>query len=70
MDVDYVIVDTAGRLHTQKNLMSELEKVVRVIRKQIPDAPHETLQVLDATTGQNAIRQAAEFTRDRRRHAA
>lgn len=62
-DVDYVIVDTAGRLHTQKNLMSELEKVVRVIRKQIPDAPHETLQVLDATTGQNAIRQAAEFTK-------
>ncbi len=61
--VDYVIVDTAGRLHTQKNLMSELEKVVRVIRKQIPDAPHETLQVLDATTGQNAIRQAAEFTK-------
>lgn len=60
--VDYVIVDTAGRLHTQKNLMNELAKVARVIEKQVPDAPHEVLQVLDATTGQNAIRQAAEFT--------
>ncbi len=61
--VDYLILDTAGRLHTQRNLMDELGKVVRVIRKQIPEAPHETLQVLDATTGQNAIRQAAEFTK-------
>ncbi|MHC5063997.1 MAG: signal recognition particle-docking protein FtsY [Planctomycetota bacterium] len=60
--VDYLILDTAGRLHTQKNLMAELAKVVRVLRKQIPDAPHETLQVLDATTGQNAIRQAKEFS--------
>ncbi len=59
--VDYLILDTAGRLHTQKNLMAELEKVVRVVKKQIPDAPHETLLVLDATTGQNAIRQACEF---------
>jgi len=59
---DYLIVDTAGRLHTQKNLMRELEKIVSVIRKRIPDAPHETLLVLDATTGQNAIRQAAEFS--------
>jgi fused signal recognition particle receptor len=61
--VDYVIVDTAGRLHTQKNLMDELGKVVRVIKKQIPDAPHETLLVLDATTGQNVIRQAHEFAK-------
>ena len=60
--VDYLILDTAGRLHTQKNLMEELRKIVRVIKKQIPDAPHETLLVLDATTGQNAIRQAQEFT--------
>lgn len=62
-DVDYLILDTAGRLHTQKNLMEELRKIVRVVRKQVPDAPHETLLVLDATTGQNAIRQAEEFTR-------
>ncbi|HLQ38198.1 MAG TPA: signal recognition particle-docking protein FtsY, partial [Planctomycetota bacterium] len=61
--VDYLVLDTAGRLHTQKNLMAELEKVVRVVRKQLPTAPHETLLVLDATTGQNAIRQASEFTR-------
>ena len=60
-NVDWLIVDTAGRLHTQKNLMRELEKIVSVIRKQIPDAPHETLLVLDSTTGQNAIRQASEF---------
>ncbi|MCA8967684.1 MAG: signal recognition particle-docking protein FtsY, partial [Planctomycetes bacterium] len=61
--VDYLILDTAGRLHTQKNLMTELEKIVRVVRKQVPDAPHETLLVLDGTTGQNAIRQAAEFAK-------
>jgi fused signal recognition particle receptor len=61
--VDYLVLDTAGRLHTQKNLMAELEKVVRVVKKQLPDAPHETLLVLDATTGQNAIRQASEFAR-------
>lgn len=59
--VDYLILDTAGRLHTQKNLMEELKKVVRVVQKQLPEAPHETLLVLDATTGQNAIRQASEF---------
>jgi fused signal recognition particle receptor len=62
-DVDYLILDTAGRLHTQKNLMTELEKIVRVVKKQLPDAPHETLLVLDGTTGQNAIRQASEFAR-------
>jgi fused signal recognition particle receptor len=61
--VDYLILDTAGRLHTQKNLMTELEKVVRVVKKVLPSAPHETLLVLDATTGQNAIRQASEFSK-------
>ncbi|MGC6489207.1 MAG: signal recognition particle-docking protein FtsY [Planctomycetota bacterium] len=61
--VDYLILDTAGRLHTQKNLMTELEKIVRVVQKQLPDAPHETLLVLDGTTGQNAIRQAGEFAK-------
>ena len=60
-DYDVVICDTAGRLHTKKNLMEELKKMVRVIRKLIPDAPHEILLVLDATTGQNAIFQAREF---------
>ncbi|HET8593450.1 MAG TPA: signal recognition particle-docking protein FtsY [Solirubrobacterales bacterium] len=58
---DVVICDTAGRLHTHGNLMEELAKVRRVIGKQIPDAPHETLVVIDATTGQNGIRQAQEF---------
>ncbi len=58
---DVVIIDTAGRLHTQVNLMRELEKVRRVIEKQMPGAPHETLLVLDATTGQNGLRQAQEF---------
>ena len=62
-EVDYLILDTAGRLHTQKNLMTELEKIVRVVKKQLPDAPHETLLVLDGTTGQNAIRQASEFAK-------
>jgi len=61
--VDYLVLDTAGRLHTQKNLMGELEKIVRVVKKQLPDAPHETLLVIDATTGQNAIRQASEFAK-------
>ena len=60
-DYDVVICDTAGRLHTKKNLMEELKKMVRVIRKLIPDAPHEVLLVLDATTGQNAIFQTREF---------
>jgi fused signal recognition particle receptor len=60
---DVVIVDTAGRLHTQSHLMRELEKIYRVVTKQIEGAPHEVLLVLDATTGQNAITQAEEFTR-------
>jgi len=59
---DVVIVDTAGRLHTQGNLMDELTKVRRVIQKQIPDAPHETLISIDATTGQNGLRQAKVFS--------
>jgi fused signal recognition particle receptor len=59
---DVVIVDTAGRLHTQANLMEELAKVRRVIQKQIPDAPHETLISIDATTGQNGLRQAKIFS--------
>ena len=58
---DVVIVDTAGRLHTQTNLMEELAKVRRVIAKQMPDAPHETLMTVDATTGQNGVRQAKLF---------
>jgi fused signal recognition particle receptor len=58
---DYLIVDTAGRLHTQAHLMRELEKINRVVSKQIPGAPHEVLLVLDATTGQNAIAQAENF---------
>src|SRR5690606_3088142 len=58
---DYVVIDTAGRLHTQTNLMQELEKIRRVVKKAIPDAPHETLLVIDATNGQNAIRQAEQF---------
>jgi fused signal recognition particle receptor len=59
---DVVIIDTAGRLHTQSNLMAELEKVRRVIARVMPDAPHETLLVLDATTGQNGLAQAKAFT--------
>ncbi|CVK17695.1 signal recognition particle-docking protein FtsY [Sporomusa sphaeroides] len=58
---DMVIIDTAGRLHTKSNLMEELKKINRVIAKEIADAPHETLLVLDATTGQNAINQAKLF---------
>ncbi len=58
---DVVIIDTAGRLHTQHNLMEELTKVRRVITKQMPDAPHETLMTVDATTGQNGVRQAKLF---------
>jgi fused signal recognition particle receptor len=60
---DVVICDTAGRLHTHGNLMEELAKVRRVIAKQLPDAPHETLVVIDATTGQNGVRQAQEFAK-------
>jgi fused signal recognition particle receptor len=59
---DVVIVDTAGRLHTQANLMDELAKVRRVIAKQLPEAPHETLISIDATTGQNGLRQAKIFS--------
>jgi len=59
---DVVIVDTAGRLHTQQNLMAELEKIRRVVAKQIAGSPHEVLLVLDATTGQNAVQQARLFT--------
>jgi fused signal recognition particle receptor len=59
---EVVIIDTAGRLHTQENLMAELEKVRRVIGKQIPEAPHETLLTVDATTGQNGLRQARMFS--------
>lgn len=58
---DFLIVDTAGRLHTQAHLMRELEKIHRVVSKQIPGAPHEVLLVLDATSGQNAITQAEQF---------
>ena len=61
-NADVVIVDTAGRLQTQKNLMEELGKIRRVIAKRIPDAPHESLLVLDATTGQNGISQARNFS--------
>ena len=60
-NVDVVIVDTAGRLHTSGGLMDELKKIDRVIRKRIPDAPHETLLVLDGTIGQNAVAQARTF---------
>ncbi|MGC9220402.1 MAG: signal recognition particle-docking protein FtsY [Solirubrobacteraceae bacterium] len=59
---DVVIVDTAGRLHTQDDLMAELAKIRRVIAKQIPEAPHETLLTVDATTGQNGLRQAQLFS--------
>jgi fused signal recognition particle receptor len=58
---DYLFVDTAGRLHTKHNLMLELQKVHRVMNKKLPGAPHETLLVLEATTGMNALTQAREF---------
>lgn len=61
-NADVVIIDTAGRLHNKAGLMSELGKIKRVISKVLPDAPHETLLVLDASTGQNAIEQAKQFT--------
>jgi fused signal recognition particle receptor len=60
--VDVVIVDTAGRLHTKSNLMAELEKMKRTAAKLVPGAPHDVLLVLDATTGQNGLVQAREFT--------
>lgn len=60
---DVVLIDTAGRLHTNRGLMEELTKIDRVVRRRIEGAPHETLMVLDATVGQNAIRQVAEFSK-------
>ena len=60
--VDNVLIDTAGRLHTKVNLMEELKKIQRVVRKRHPEAPHEVLLVLDATTGQNGLQQARLFT--------
>ena len=61
--IDTVLVDTAGRLHTKTNLMAELEKLGRIARREVPGAPHEVLLVVDATTGQNGLTQAQEFTR-------
>jgi fused signal recognition particle receptor len=60
---EYVIVDTAGRLHTKSNLMQELEKMTRTAQRIIPGAPHEVLLVMDATTGQNGLQQARQFTK-------
>ncbi len=60
-DIDVVLIDTAGRLHTKINLMEEVKKIRRVVAKALPGAPHETLLVLDATTGQNAVIQAKQF---------
>ena len=62
-DADVVIIDTAGRLHNRIDLMNELTKIRNVMRKIIPDAPHEVLLVLDGSTGQNAFMQAKEFSR-------
>jgi fused signal recognition particle receptor len=62
-NADVVIIDTAGRLHTKINLMTELTKIKRVMQKVMPDAPHEVLLVLDGSTGQNAVIQAREFTK-------
>ena len=64
--IDYVIVDTAGRLHTKSNLMDELSKMRRTAQRFIPSAPHETLLVMDATTGQNGLQQARLFTQSAR----
>lgn len=61
-NVDIVIIDTAGRLHNKVNLMNELSKIKRVMQKLLPEAPHEILLILDASTGQNAIEQARQFT--------
>ncbi len=60
-NLDYLIIDTAGRLHTKSNLMAELEKLHRVVGRQMPDAPQEVLLVVDGTTGMNALNQAREF---------
>jgi fused signal recognition particle receptor len=62
-NADVVIIDTAGRLHNKVNLMNELNKIKRVMQKVIPDAPQEVLLVLDGSTGQNALKQAEEFSR-------
>ena len=62
-DMDVVLIDTAGRLHNRTDLMNELTKIRNVMRKVVPDAPHEVLLVLDASTGQNAYQQAREFSR-------
>ncbi len=62
-NADYLLIDTAGRLHTKHNLMQELQKLHRVMGKQLPGAPHEVLLVLDATTGMNALNQAREFNK-------
>ena len=62
-NADVAIIDTAGRLHTKGGLMDELSKIKRVMDRQAAGAPHEVLLVLDATTGQNAIQQAQQFTR-------
>jgi fused signal recognition particle receptor len=61
-NVDVVLIDTAGRLHNKIGLMNELSKIKKVMQKVVPDAPHEVLLVLDASTGQNAIEQAKQFT--------
>lgn len=62
-DVDILMIDTAGRLQNKENLMAELEKIGRIIKRPLPDAPHETLLALDASTGQNALSQAKEFAK-------
>ena len=62
-DADVVLIDTAGRLHNRVDLMNELTKIRNVMRKVIPDAPHEVLLVLDGSTGQNAFQQAKEFSK-------
>ncbi|MEZ4977952.1 MAG: hypothetical protein R2772_01515 [Chitinophagales bacterium] len=62
-NADVVIIDTAGRLHNKVNLMNELSKIKRVMQKVVPDAPHDVMLVLDASTGQNALLQAKEFTK-------
>jgi fused signal recognition particle receptor len=60
--MDCLLIDTAGRLHTKVNLMEEVKKILRVVSRRIPEAPHDVLLVLDATTGQNALQQAKQFT--------
>jgi len=62
-EMDVIIIDTAGRLHNKLGLMQELEKISRVMKKKVPDAPHEVLLVIDATTGQNGLQQAKEFAK-------